>query len=903
MWSCRLMRTRVATNAPLRRSMKTLTSSEIRTKFLNYFEHHQHTRVPSASIIPHNDKTLLFTNAGMVPFKEHFLKPESAPFKSATSLQKVIRAGGKHNDLDNVGYTTRHHTFFEMLGNFSFGRYDKTQAIKYAWDFLRKELEMPVDRLRVTVLNSDKESYDIWKNVIGLPEDQIIPSTEEDNFWSMGDGEGPCGPCSEIFWDTRDMNVSDDERWLEVWNLVFMQNFRHADGTLSSLPTLCIDTGMGLERMARVLQSKENNFQIDQFQSLVDGIRDLLKSEKLPHTNDEDPSVHEKIIADHLRSMSFMIGDGIIPSNVGRGYVLRRIIRRALRSGRQLGFKEPFLTRLYPYLTANFGTEWYPELSTRAETIQNIIQSEETIFFATLEKGLGLLESVFEQPKLQDQKEIPAETAFKLYDTYGFPLDLTVIIAAERGWHVDLGEVEKLQDKQRSQGRESWKGGDNLAKGRLSEWRNQNIFPEFTGYDHSLLHQESQIVAVDVDTMAKTPQVLLSIDPCPFYGMGGGQVPDAGSITLANGQEWDVVDVFQPYEGGLAMRIQPKTSTTFSEQLLQDEEFLMVGNLVKTNVDKRLRQGAEIHHTATHLLNAGLRRILQADVVQAGSAVEPARLRFDFTYGKPVSSKQLQQIEDWINEVALTDAKTKTRHFPLQKAIDAGAIAVFSEKYSDLVRVVEVPEVTKELCGGTHVTNLRQLYPFKIVSESSVAAGTRRIEAIAGPACIEWYRNEYRFIPPVLNAVRANSSSELGPKVDKLSTQLRDTQRQLTHVTDKLAQADPGLPVLSTLYKDHKVKIHQIDASLDGGFMLQRANYLKEHQNEDIHVLVSNNTVMVAVNAKSVRDVTAQNVLKQVLTNINGKGGGKNELAQARLLDNKLEQSELQAKVIESLGE
>ncbi|KAM3581720.1 hypothetical protein VKS41_005882 [Umbelopsis sp. WA50703] len=824
----------------------------------------------------------------MVPFKEHFLKPGSAPFKSATSLQKVIRAGGKHNDLDNVGYTSRHHTFFEMLGNFSFGRYDKKEAIKYAWNFIRNELEMPADRLRVTVLNTDEESYEIWKNVIGLSDDQILRLTEEDNFWSMGDGEGPCGPCSEIFWDTRDTTFCDDDRYLEVWNLVFMQNFRHADGSLSSLPTLCIDTGMGLERMARVLQSKENTFQIDQFQHLVSGIRDILRKQNLPFVEADNPSVHEKIIADHLRSMSFMIGDGIIPSNVGRGYVLRRIIRRALRSGRQLGFKEPFLTELYPYLTDNFGNDWYPELKARADTIKSIIHSEETIFLATLDKGLGLLESVFSQPNLQTAKEIPAETAFKLYDTYGFPLDLTTIIAAERGWHINLAEVEKLQEKQRAQGKESWKAGDNLAKGRLAEWRNRQIFPEFTGYDHSLLHQESQIVAIDVNTKGKKPEVLVSIDPCPFYGMGGGQVPDSGILTLTNGQEWEVVDVFQPYDGGLAMRIQPKdSSTTFSEQLMRDEECLKVGNLVKTNVNLRLRQGAEIHHSATHLLNAG-------------SAVEPGRLRFDFTYGSAVTPNQLQQIEDWVNEMALSDVKTRTLHLPLQKAIDSGAIAVFSEKYSELVRVVEVPEVTKELCGGTHVTSLRQIYPFKIINQSSVAAGTRRIEAVAGDACIDWYRNEYSYIPPILASLRANSSEDLGPKVDKLAATLKDTQRQLALYSEKLAQADTGLPILSTIFQEHNVKVHQVDSTMDSNFMLQRANHLKSQEANSIHVLVSPTTVMVALNNKTIPGITAQKVLKQVLTTVNGKGGGKAEIAQARLLDNGLEQSELQTKVLQS---
>ncbi|KAG1451704.1 hypothetical protein G6F56_008013 [Rhizopus delemar] len=534
-----------------------------------------------------------------------------------------------------------------MLGNFSFGKYNKAEAIDYAWKFLLNELKLPIHRLRVTVLEGDEEGYEMWKKQ-GLSDDKIIRCGPEDNFWSMGEGEGPCGSCTEIFWNTEDESLEDP--WLEIWNLVFMEKYRNADGSLSDLPTPCIDTGMGLERMLTVLQNKQNNYQVDQFKILIDGLREVLKTRGVKTSDSVDPSPHEKIVADHFRAMCFLIGDGVIPSNVGRGYVLRRIIRRALRSANQLGIHKPFLSSLYPSLLKSFPVDLYPELNNRASSICSIITNEETSFLATLDRGMSLLDSVFTQSDLQQSKTIPPHIAFQLYDTFGFPFDLTLIIAREKGWTVDIQAVEKLQEKQKAAGRESWKSDSITNKGKLSEWRHLKIKPQFTGYDHALLNQESEILAIE--KIGK--DIHLAIDPCPFYGLGGGQVPDQGTLTLSNGSEWQVVDVAQPYEGGITLQIRSTNNNS------EDMAFLQKGQRVKTRIDMRQREGIEVHHTATHLLNAGLRLVLQSqDIVQAGSTVEANKLRFDFTYGKPLKPKELNEIEDWINRLALCGAKTQ----------------------------------------------------------------------------------------------------------------------------------------------------------------------------------------------------------------------------------------------------
>ncbi|CAO3616732.1 unnamed protein product [Mucor hiemalis] len=837
---------------------------------------------------------------GMVPFKEYFLKPSSAPFASATSVQKCMRAGGKHNDLDNVGYTPRHHTFFEMLGNFSFGKYSKAEAIDYAWKFLLNDLKLPLDRLRVTVLKGDEEGYQLWKKQ-GLPDEMIVRCGPEDNFWSMGDGEGPCGPCTEIFWDTKDSSL--DDPWLEIWNLVFMEKYRDAEGKLTDLPIPCIDTGMGLERMVCVLQGKQNNFQIDQFEQLINGLRDVLKKRGLESSTSIDPNPHEKIVADHFRSMCFLIGDGVVPSNVGRGYVLRRIIRRALRSAKQLGITEPFLTDLYPTLLEGFTDGSYPELSTRASSICSIITNEETAFLATLDRGMALLENVFAQHDLQEKKEIPSHIAFQLYDTYGFPFDLTLIIAQERGWSVDIQAVEALQQKQKLAGKESWKSDSVADKSRLSEWKGLNIKPQFTGYDHSLLHQESEILAVDTVKKGKKIEVNVAIDPCPFYGLGGGQVADNGIIELANGSTWRVIDVTQPYEGGIALRLTPESGADVEQCLEADLAYLQKGNLVRTEVDMPRRTGAEIHHTATHLLNAGLRKVLQTqDIVQAGSTVEPKKLRFDFTYGKPLKQDQLDKIEQWINEVALTGGETHVKHMKLTDAVNAGAIAAFSEKYGDTVRVIDVPGISKELCGGTHVDDIRKLYPFKILNETSVAAGTRRIEAVAGLSCIEWYRKSYEPIPEVLRLLRANGTGEIIDKLEKTMQQTKELQKRVEFMNEKLASAgEVVIEPISSKIKDIDVKIHLIDSDLDATFMQKRANVLKESQSNSAHLLFNGDTVIVALNGNEIKSETANSILKLMLKHVKGRGGGQKEMAQGRLTESVSTKHDIISKILPAL--
>ncbi|KAI7867975.1 alanyl-tRNA synthetase [Spinellus fusiger] len=866
------------------RWIQKLTSSELRSRFTQHFTALGHTHVQSASLIPHNDKSLLFTNAGMVSLKNHFLKPHTAPFKAATSVQKCLRAGGKHNDLDNVGYTARHHTFFEMLGNFSFGKYSKKEAIDYAWRFLIHELELPLSRLRVTILEGDEETYALWK-AQGLSDDKIIQCGKEDNFWTMGEGEGPCGPCTEIFWDTQSECL--DERWLEIWNIVSMENYRTAEGQLEKLPVPCIDTGMGLERMICVLQSKNNNFQIDQFQSLIGGLQQVMKDRGLKTVDSVDPTSHEKIIADHFRAMCFLIGDGVVPSNVGRGYVLRRIIRRALRSARQLGLHQPFLTALYPYLLEGFTDDTYPELTTRAASISSVIVNEEISFLSTMDRGMALLENVFQQPELQSTRTIPPDIAFQLYSTYGFPFDLTLIIAKEKGWTIDIEAVEELKETHKKMGRKLWKADAISDKARLAEWRNMNLQQQFIGYDYASVSSVAEILASEPVIQGNKMVVNVAIHPCPFYGLGGGQSPDTGYIVLGNGQRWKVKNVFQPFDGCLALRLEPDTldpDFTVASLVERDQEYFQSGQKVDILFDTEHRHGIEIHHSATHVLNAGLRSVLKADIVQAGSTVEPHKLRFDFTYGKPLTLDQLQSVEEWVNTAALSKGAMSVQHMKLTEAIEVGAIATFSEKYGDIVRVVEFDGISKELCGGTHVKDIRALYPFKIVGESSVAAGTRRIEAVAGLSCAHWYRKSYEPVSKALRMLRANSTAEIVDKIDKTMQQTKDLQRKLDLITEKLASAGEAIvPPISVKMKDISVKLHLIDKELDAGYMQKRANVLRQTQSESVHILINGNTIVVALDPRTIQQETANTIMRHLFKHVKGAGGGQKEFAQGRI--------------------
>ncbi|KAF9311770.1 hypothetical protein BG003_007041 [Podila horticola] len=867
-----------------------MTTPELRKEFTEFFvKEYGHVPVKSSSLIPHNDKSLMFTNAGMVQFKDYFRNPATAPFKQATTIQKCMRAGGKHNDLDNVGYTPRHHTFFEMLGNFSFGEYSKSKAIQMAWRFLTQVVKLPKDRLRVTVLTSDQESYDLWKDQEGIPEDRIIRCDEKDNFWTMGEGAGPCGPCTEIFWDTQNDDLGED-RWLEIWNLVFMQHYRNAQGQLENLPIVCVDTGMGLERLASVVQSKENNYETDVFGPMFDGLHKIMTDSGIESSRDINATPHKKIIVDHLRAMSFLIADGVIPSNVGRGYVLRRIIRRALRSGNQLGFSKPFMTDLYPYFLDSLKEGIYPDMITRQDSIKGVIHQEEEIFMSTLSKGLALLEPVFKQKDLAGSKQVPAEIAFKLYDTFGFPLDLTVLIAEERGWTVDLVEVEKLRQKQQEQGRASWKSGSNAAfLTKALEWKEQGVFPTFSGYRRELLTGQSSTVLAAQSTEDGTGDMILSIEPCPFYGLGGGQSPDTGSIKLANGSEWRVVDVFSPYERGLAIRVQ--ATDAGPENAMSDEDLvcLQKGFQITTFVDNERRDATAAHHSATHMLNAALRKTLGKPIMQAGSLVEPDRLRFDFTHGKPIDQAQIREIEDWINATALQSVKPVIKEYPLQKAIDMGSIAVFSEKYGEVVRVVDFPKVSMELCGGTHVEDLSRIYPFKILSEGSVAAGTRRIEAAVGTAATRILIEQDRMVSRLNQELKAYSTSAgngLDLKVNKMKDQVADVSKQYNRILDKLVRSPPTTPPkqgqldVGTIVP---VQIHVLDSEIqDADYYAKKANLLKEQDPESVHVLVWNENVVVALDQKKHPKLHAGKVLKSVLDKVGGKGGGQPQMARGR---------------------
>ncbi|KAF8942300.1 hypothetical protein BGZ47_006626 [Haplosporangium gracile] len=878
------------------RYLRQMTTLELKKEFTEFFvKEHGHTSVKSSSLIPHNDKSLMFTNAGMVQFKEYFRNPAVAPFKQATSIQKCMRAGGKHNDLDNVGYTPRHHTFFEMLGNFSFGEYSKSKAIQMAWRFLTEVVKLPKDRLRVTVLASDQESYELWRDQEGVPEDRIIRSGAKDNFWTMGEGAGPCGPCTEIFWDTLNDDLGED-RWLEIWNLVFMQHYRNEQGELENLPIVCVDTGMGLERLAAVVQSKENNFETDVFAPMFEGLHKIMTEAGIESSQDINATPHKKIIVDHLRAMSFLIADGVIPSNVGRGYVLRRIIRRALRSGNQLGFTKPFMTELYPYLLESFSDGSYPDMVARQEPIKDVIRQEEEIFMNTLSKGLALLEPVFKQRDLSGTKQVPADIAFKLYDTFGFPLDLTVLIAEERGWTVDLAAVEALKLKQREQGRASWKAGSSLVLAKAQEWKEQGIFPTFSGYRRDMLTGQSSTVLAAQSTDDGTGDMILSIEPCPFYGLGGGQSPDTGSITLANGSEWRVVDVFSPYERGLAIRIQ-----AVAEETALEEDLLCMhkGFKLTTFVDAKRREGVAAHHSATHLLNAALRKTLGKAIMQAGSLVEPERLRFDFTHGKPIDQNQIKEIEDWINSTALQSVQPVIKEYPLQKAIEMGSIAVFSEKYGEVVRVVDFPKVSMELCGGTHVEDLSKIYPFKILSEGSVAAGTRRIEAAVGKSASQLLIEQDRMVSRLnqdLKSYATSAGNGLDLKVNKMKDHVSDISRQYTRLLEKLAKT-PSVPVsqgtvdLGTSLNPAgrsgiPVKVHQLDSDIqDQEFYSKKANWLKEQDPEAMHVLVWDDNILITLDQKQFPKVHAGKVLKALLEQVGGgKGGGQPQLARGKIM-------------------
>ena len=840
------------------------SSAELRSKFLEYFRSKGHTVVPSAPLVPGNDPTLLFTNAGMVPFKDVFLGQEHRDYVRATSSQRCVRAGGKHNDLENVGYTARHHTFFEMLGNFSFGDYFKREAIQYAWEFLTEVIGLPPERLWVTVFEEDDEAAEIWLKEIGVPADRLSRIGAKDNFWAMGD-TGPCGPCSEVFYDhgpevaggPPGTPEEDGDRYIEIWNLVFMQFDRSADGTLTPLPKPSIDTGMGLERLAAILQGVHSNFEIDLFRKLIAAAGEATATRDLEHDS-------LKVIADHIRACAFLITDGVMPSNEGRGYVLRRIIRRAVRHGYKLGQPEVFFHRLVAPLVQEMG-EAYPELAEAQAQVERTLRREEEQFRETLDLGLGLLEGVLDELA---GDEIPGETIFKLYDTFGFPVDLTNDIARERNLRLDMAGFDREMDKQRERARAASQFKTAHAGGVQVEGAS-----DFTGYDHL----RDQGVVTGLFTEGRSVQQLeagqtgmVVMDRTPFYAESGGQVGDAGEL-IADGAHFIVEDT-------------QKQGQAHGHLGRVEQGVIRVGDSLQALVDAARRQAVVLNHSATHLLHAALREVLGKHVTQKGSLVAPDRLRFDFSHPEPVTAEQQERIERMVNAQIRANAAADIRHMGYDEAIDFGAMALFGEKYGDEVRVLRFGDFSTELCGGTHVQRTGDIGFFKIIVETSVASGIRRIEAVTGERAVSWAEEQAARIADIGGLLRA-SPDNIRVKVEQLLERNRQAERDLERLKQKLASQSGG-DLASQAVDVNGIKVvASLMEGADAKTLRDAVDQLKNTLGSAAILLATVEDGKVRLVAGVTKDLTcrikAGDLVNSVAGQVGGKGGGRPDLAQA----------------------
>ncbi len=766
--------------------------NEIRSAFLDYFRKNGHEVVSSSPLVPRNDPTLMFTNAGMVQFKNVFTGLEQRPYSTAATAQKCVRAGGKHNDLDNVGYTARHHTFFEMLGNFSFGDYFKERAIELAWGLITKEFGIDKNRLLVTVYHTDDQAFDLWKKIAGLPDSRIIRIATSDNFWAMGD-TGPCGPCSEIFYDHGDhiwggppgSPEEDGDRFIEIWNLVFMQFEQLTKEERIDLPRPSIDTGMGLERIAALLQGKHDNYDIDLFQALIAASVEATGVD----ANDPERRASHRVIADHLRSSAFLIADGVLPSNEGRGYVLRRIMRRAMRHAQLLGSREPLMWKLLPALVQQMGRA-YPELVRAEALISETLKLEETRFRKTLERGLSLLSDA--SGNLTKGDILDGETAFKLYDTYGFPLDLTQDALRNRGIGVDLSGFSDAMERQKAEARKSWAGsGDAAAETIWFELREKHGATEFLGYDTETAEGVVQAIVRDgaaVDAASAGDKVQLVLNQTPFYGESGGQMGDTGVISLDHGR-LEVTDT------------QKKADGLFVHNAVVAEGSIKVGDAVALEVDHARRGRLRSNHSATHLLHEALREVLGTHVTQKGSLVAPERLRFDVSHPKPMTADELKVVEEMANEIIVQNTPVTTRLMSVDDAIAEGAMALFGEKYGDEVRVVSMGTGIRgtkagrpysvELCGGTHVGATGEIGLVRIVGESAVAAGVRRLEALTGEAARAYLAEQDERVKTLAASLKVQPGEVLA-RVDALLDERRRLERELTEAKKKLALGGGG---------------------------------------------------------------------------------------------------------------
>jgi len=842
------------------------TTAEVRQAFLDYFEQHGHTPVESSSLVPGNDPTLLFTNAGMVQFKDVFIGRDDRSYTRATSSQRCVRAGGKHNDLENVGYTARHHTFFEMLGNFSFGDYFKREAIQYAWDFLTKTLGLPEDKLWVTVFETDQETEDIWLKEMNISPERFSRCGEKDNFWSMGD-TGPCGPCSEIFYDHGE-NIwggppgspdEDGDRYIEIWNLVFMQYNRDAQGQLTNLPKPSVDTGMGLERLAAILQNGHSNYDIDLFQALI-----KTASELTGETNLENKSL--RVIADHIRSCAFLIVDGVTPGNEGRGYVLRRIIRRAIRHGYQLGQKKPFFNQLVDALDREMG-DAYPELRKAKDHVIKVLLTEEKRFAETIEQGMKILDDVIN--KLED-KVIPGDVVFKLYDTYGFPTDLTADIARERKLELDMSGFEVEMEAQRQRARSASNFGSEQSVQVLIDGET-----DFTGYEK--LEDEVNVIALykdgeEVDSLSNGDEGMIILDQTPFYAESGGQVGDHGQLTFASNGSFQVSDTRK--QGG----------SVFGHIGLVTEGLLKVGTAVTAQVDMASRQATALNHSATHLLHAALRKILGDHVQQKGSLVDANRLRFDFSHFEPISQNQLNEIEIMVNQQIRNNLPVETKVMSQADAKESGAMALFGEKYGDSVRVLSMGDFSIELCGGTHAKAVGDIGLFKITHETGTASGVRRIEGVTGAAAIDWMQADQERLDRVAQLIKA-SRDNVEDKLAQLLNKTKTMEKELEQVKSKLASA-AGSDLASSSVEINGVKL--LATKIDGAdvkALRETMDQLKNKLGTAIILLSAVDGEKITLIAGVTKDMTdkvrAGDLVKFVAEQVGGKGGGRPDMAQA----------------------
>ncbi|MBE0598655.1 MAG: alanine--tRNA ligase [Desulfuromonadales bacterium] len=856
-----------------------LTGNQIRNRFLRFFEERGHTVVASSPLIPHNDPTLLFTNAGMNQFKDLFLGREKRDYVRAASSQKCVRAGGKNNDLENVGRTARHHTFFEMLGNFSFGDYFKKEAIAYAWEFLTVDLGLDKSRLYVSVFTDDDEAADIWHHQEGVARERIFRFGEKDNFWSMGD-TGPCGPCSEIFWDNGpgvgcglpDCTVGCDcDRYMEIWNNVFMQFDRSADGTLTPLPKPSVDTGMGLERITTVIQGVTSNYDTDLLQGIIRHVEELSGKRYRAQAKDD---VSMRVIADHARAITFLICDGVLPSNEGRGYVLRRIMRRGARHAKMLGFTEPVLYRMVDAVKSILGGA-FPELLDRENFIRKVIRAEEERFAETLDRGLGMLQEEMARLKEQAEETIPGDVVFRLYDTFGFPTDLTADIVGGEGFTLDETGFERCMERQRQQAREHWKGsGEEAVSATYKRLREDGLQSAFTGYQ--ALTDRGSILAIlhggePVTEAHPGAKVELVTSVTPFYGESGGQVGDRGEIRT----------------GTARVRIDD-TRRPFPDLIVHQGEvvegILMAAEEAELAVNDASRQATALNHTATHILQAVLHQVLGDHVKQAGSLVSPDRLRFDFTHFAPMNQAEIVRVEREVNRRIRDNRPVHTEEMATETAISAGATALFGEKYADRVRVVQVGDFSMELCGGTHVHAAGDIGLFKIVQETGIAAGVRRIEAVTGERALEWVQKEEETLDRLAGTLKSDRT-QLEVRLHKLLERQKELEREVESLQSRLTAGRAG-ELLEQLRQVAGVPLLAVRVDgLDGKGLRELADQLRERLASGVIVLASavegKANLLVAVTRDLHGKLPAGRLVQELAAIVGGKGGGRPDLAQA----------------------